>query len=1835
MRGFLGFTRIFVSIIIFSVSFNLYSARKMMNKDFPQTEAAAALAKIDRGLNEKHPKMVLGGVFDYSESKISISNDNFPKVIAKIDSVIAVEENVAARSVLYGYEALLFNSYKEDVIDESRTVSLEELPEDYSEWSVAQCDNHIYMLIDKAFEPAVDLWKCATKTLIPAFARDGKEYGVFIPNIYCYLTNSLSRIDKRGDSVKARYDYIVEHGDDCLKIYYSIKRGDLNGKSLAEVMTLYTAWQHSPYSGLFLEKAYPLCKTIDDKKMLYGEIVKFKARYPDYVFMGEIDRIEKFILEKSLSISTPATQYSSSKVVFGYKAVNVNEFELKVYRCNVADRYSFERMNSNRSKLSKTLVATKRVSLEGELPFTADGNVEIDELPYGAYCFTIDYEGKEKDSYGTDTYFFISDLCPLAIEASDMPMTLYPLDALTGKPVDGAKSEFLKNDKIQEVVRIDCGAKGIEVGRENYSSARLVRGKDCFGGAISLYSYRHTPSGSAIFATITTDLSVYRPGETVKFAGVLYNYVYNTDLRKPLPEMKCNVMLRNANYEEIDSISLVTDKYGRFAGSFVLPKDGLNGTYTISLGPFFSTRKCASFEVAEFKLPTFVVRFDNAPSRFAIGEAKKFTGVVETYSQLPLKNITVKLSLSKEEWSWWRMSGKGDFIDSLSVTTDEQGRFTAVLPEKWFNDDDDDDDDDDVYPWARRFYSYILEATATSKGGETQSAKAVFTIGTRTDIKYDTSNDGNNILAAPDVLLPISILSNDESIKSCKLRFTSLSDSTVVLDNVEFVEKETKIDFSRFASGEYAIDAWVEGGEPTTILSNLIVYRTDDAESPTSSLIWTPKYRLEAESQDSTSILIASRDDNRYVLIVVGDDRRTLQRSWVVLKKGMNRVVIGHAEARQSTTIKVNIYSVANFATEELSLFIEPYVAPETMEVKIESFRDRIISGGVENWKFTFSNRNGEALHSAMLLNVYNKAVDKIAPTRFSLELNNSCGADWSARCESYRNHVSQIGGYWSRGYYGGTTSATLPSLDKFVYHAVMDFGSSMVGLAPSDYRMKMASPMMNDVEMDDCFMDCDESTAVGAAPGKGALENVVVREEKTYNALWMPFLESGEDGTLNVQFSVPNDNSTWVLRGIAYDNRLLNGGINREFVTYKPIMVQCELPRFVRNGDEVTLGATISNASDTLQNCAAVVELFDAETGDILEQRQFSLQIAAGEQDVCSMQWNVPLDRACVGFRVKASNGEFGDGEQQLLPVLTAISPVIEAEQFYMNPGENLARFDVPKMPMEARVSLEYCNNPMWSCVTALPSIFNTDNIISTSVMHNLYALVMASGIAESNPLIRQAVESWSLNPQDSVLVSSLEKNASLKIHDLLKSPWLNAARRETLQMQGIKQLFDKEYCTTQLESAITSLESFQNSDGGFAWVRDFRSSYSTTISIVQLFGELNHLGWLPSDERVNKMIKSAVKYLDKEALEILREMQKPDYEYFVDYVYTRMYFDYLDTTEATSDLIRRTVATLSKSWSGTSMYNKAYSAIILNKYGYTDQAREVVESLTQFSISTPAKGVYWDNLQRGGGMFFEKITLTSLILQAIHTVTPESPIIDGVRQWMLINKSTNNWGTSSLATDAIYAIISTGTNWLTPGSDVNITIGGKKVDFSDTDKYLGYGVADIDIADATGSVEIERSGENPAWGALYWKYSAPMTEVKAAKCDGLSIDKKFLKIDGDKLTSAGSLRVGDKVRVLLTIKNSQELDYVTITDERCSLVEPIDQLSGHDIIDGVWLYRETKDSQTNIFIPSLGKGTHIISYDVVVAAPGKCNMGVASVQCQYAPQYTAHSSGSLVTIK
>ena len=181
---------------------------------------------------------------------------------------------------------------------------------------------------------------------------------------------------------------------------------------------------------------------------------------------------------------------------------------------------------------------------------------------------------------------------------------------------------------------------------------------------------------------------------------------------------------------------------------------------------------------------------------------------------------------------------------------------------------------------------------------------------------------------------------------------------------------------------------------------------------------------------------------------------------------------------------------------------------------------------------------------------------------------------------------------------------------------------------------------------------------------------------------------------------------------------------------------------------------------------------------------------------------------------------------------------------------------------------------------------------------------------------------------------------------------------------------------------------------------------------------------------------------------------------------------------------------------------------------------------------------------------------------------------------------------------------------------------------------QYVGYFRTTLP-ATTTGNVVIDRTGSGPAWGAVYSQFKAPMAQIKEVAIQEMSISKEYYVYAADgSLHSATSFKVGDKVKVRVIIKTNKDMDFVTMTDERAACFEPVDQLSGYRSEDNTWFYQETKDTQTNVFINSLNKGTHIIGYDVWVTNPGEFTSGIATIQCQYAPQLTAHSAGKMITV-
>ena len=755
----------------------------------------------------------------------------------------------------------------------------------------------------------------------------------------------------------------------------------------------------------------------------------------------------------------------------------------------------------------------------------------------------------------------------------------------------------------------------------------------------------------------------------------------------------------------------------------------------------------------------------------------------------------------------------------------------------------------------------------------------------------------------------------------------------------------------------------------------------------------------------------------------------------------------------------------------------------------------------------------------------------------------------------------------------------------------------------------------------------------------EAALEKVQLRESDVKVALWQPMLVSDAQGNVSLEFEVPNFNTTWIMQAIAYNNALNTDVLKREVLTNKPVMVKSSLPRFLRQGDKAQLAASLQNSTDNALACDAIIELFNPRTNEVIVRKNFNENIAPNGTSTLKVDWEVPDTIPFVGFRVKAATGNFGDGEQVMIPVLQAISPVIETQPFYIDAATPQFTTQLPQFARDARVTLEYCDNPVWYCVQALPTIFNDNYKVATSLAHSLFAITLAQGIAKSRPNIKEAIDYWKAHEQDSTLVSMLARNSDLKIGTLLASPWVNEADRQTLRMSRLNELFDEQLMAAEHKRIVESLQRLQMADGGFTWYLypGCESSLYTTSTVLELIGELRHLGYLKDDADINAMVKRAIVYFDKEYLRVYKEhlkYNKNNHSGFSDYVYVRTLYPEFPVTGENEKMLKNCLKAMTKDWKGTSLGNKAFYAITLGRNNYQKVAKDIVESIRQFALTKPEMGMYWDNVQ-AGWRYLDKVAVTSTILQAMNEVDPRQQEIDQVRKWMLLMKQTNDWGSSSLAADAVYSLLATGSKWLERNGSPTITIDGKPLAFDKVDAYLGYCRKEIP-ATSLATLHIERQGSSPAWGAIYSQFKAQMSDVKEVSIYDLSIHKEFYAYNTDgTLRRVENFKVGDKIQVRTVIKNAKDLDFVTVKDERGSCFEPVDKLSGYRYADRSYYYLEIKDSETNIFFSSLDKGTHVISYDVFVTAPGRYNVGIATAQCQYAPQITAHSAGSVATVE
>lgn len=1833
---------------------------KATDFNFPETVITEATKQLDKAQKAGDSQGVIDALVKISIAKTHISGDFMPEAIAKVDSAAKASSDRVAKSLLYSLEADMYLALYENNrrVFATRDELADTVPADVMEWSRGNFIDKIIELSDlslsekeilsatpiKKYKRIITLPKAGNEAVPTLFDMLAYHALYNMKNISTYtqlplralnssktFLNSRIKYDDRSDAFFDRtYRALLETNKDnepafiyaeLHRINNTVKRMKRNDYTKAKYVecldSLYSQFSGSKYSAEILVRKADYRFNKSD----YEEAKRCVARHGKYNRIGELKNIISRYEQQTVSLNYKECVTSTDSIKITVRSRNVSDITVKTYKIPESIELT--------GNIIKLLPKFKLVCSEDYKVNYIEGNndtttvVKCPPLSYGRYVMIPEFKDSKTGKTVTSKNLYSDNMrvtdISLIMTTINNENRIYAVNSVYGNPIEKALLHF-SDGSAQKTNRygyavISNSKKNLNV----YATYGNDRSTD-----EHFYSRDNTPhDNSRKAAKIVTDLGVYRPGDTIRFAAIVYN---TGKASKPIANMTVKAVVSDANRKEIASMDLVTDAFGRVDSLVTLPTGGLTGRFTISIKEAANGNSIESstFMVSEYKAPTFYVELDEKQSDFSNTDSLMAKGRVLTFSQFPLANVKIDYSIAPEYAYWWTNSEDNGNVEG-SVTTDNNGCWTISIPDDIFGNTD------------KKRGMFRLSINATSENGETQPFETIIKIGNARILQFgDNQEIENSILAEASgttrINFTVTDYNNEKLAVDCHYELADGNGKTIAEGTVN--SGNPVFDFSTVKSGKYILRMSIPGEDDRQTEREIIIYRTDETEPPYSTLLWTTVEKLKCDTEGNFSFKLGSSHDTFVYSIVTNSDGEVINEGWRPFMKGI-RAFEGKALIPKDGEAKIELLAIRNHKVYNKEISLIPAVPADTMKIVTETFRDNITPGSHETWKLRFSGNNGQKYVGAMIADMYDAALNKIQGNTYNSYIIRSFSHDPFSYQQPY--------------YYNSSTSAsttykalsvpsfTMPYLNMYgqsFYNAV--FAQAEVMRTKSLNSAFGSAPTYNSTKQDavsDSGAALEESVVVKTTEQteEATSDNNSYRDPDIKNAFFMPALVSDNDGVVTIEFTVPDRNTQWQFTAIAYTADMKADAVNRLITANKPLMVQPNLPRFVRTSDKVELKATVMNNSDKATAAAVTVEIFDPATGKISSTYNYDCNLAANDSETVSTMLDVKGLKGEIGYRIKAVNEEYSDGEQSLITILPATTEVVEAVPFFLTENQKETKIDVPKFGANGTITVEYCDNPMWYVVTALPSIMSESQTAS-ALVNNYYVTAIGSAIVNGNRQVSEAIKQWNAANRQK---SNLQKNSELKTVGIEDSPWVKAAESETAMMDKLIELTDSATIQYRLQKSLTSLRDLQNADGGFTWIKGNESSEFTTWNVLSRFGYLKEAGYLDAfDPLLNDIVERATEYADSMMIKNILKAEKPEtvYPRYSEYIFIRSMLvgnnmPKGQITVAKDNIIDRT----KKHWGKFTIEDKAETAILLANYGEKAEAAKIVESLRQYARKSTA-GYYWDVDN------CDKVKLAATALKAFYKVNPADPDIDNIRRWILLSKETLNWGTTPAACDAVNAVLATGSDW--KNSDrrkPEIKFGKEKISTGDADTYFGY--VKQTVANGKGkSLTVKRHGDNPAWGAVYYRYEAPMAEVENASSSDIRIEKTFYRYGNDgKLESlpVSEFKIGDRLQVRIVIKTARDLDYVALTDDRAAIFEPVDQLPVYEYAEGTRYLRETRDSATNIFFNRLMKGTRVITYDVFVNNAGTCSSGIATLQCQYAPQQVAHSAGTTVTAK
>ena len=1654
------------------------------------------------------------------------------------------------------------------------------------------------------------------------FEADSKE-------AYLLMYTYYDKVENRGAACLCAYKLIEKYRQDDVR---EVRKS----KYLNTIDSLIHVYQDIPEAGELAVEHFRFMEGATDAKPLdkLNYINYALNRWGGWSRMNVLRNAQKRLTEPMFQVKDmPQVLRPGEKAWVQLDVRNLQNLNIRLSRLNITADNEYDAQNEATYKMllkKTTKLHQKDFSRNyyGRPDYeTVKDSIEIGgNLPLGAYLMEV-----TSDNTGIAPQrelFYVSNLAVMIQQLPDDRHRYVVVNATDGQPVPGAKIVLYdrnyddKTGKFKRVIhaRMTTDDQGEAYFKNVDGKVLIYTSADKFAPAKDIYLSRaryYEKKDDEVKYQLFTDRAIYRPGQKVHATAVSYIVKKGLDASVPGKSKELKFILRDANWKQMAEQKATTDEYGTASVNFELPKEGQTGQYSISV----NGTATEYIRVEEYKRPTFEITFPKVNEKYTWGDTVVVKASAKTYAGVPVQGAKVEYQVTRRNQLWWWGAGSaGQLVKTDSCVTREDGTFDVEIPLEASLSGKDEADMSDFMRIAR-FFNFEVSAIVTDISGESHEGVMSLPLGTKSTILT--------------VNLPKRI--EADSLKTVTFAYRNASGMPIAsnlkyrIDGGEWkvAEANAPVAIKEYAaSSASSAHVWKSGVHQLeaicgtdTLQQKFTLFSIKDTHpmEPTTEWYYQTAKTFPHDGKP-VYVQVGSSENGAHIVYSIIAGNKLLEKGAWELGDSIVTLPFTYREEYASGVV-INYSFVKNGECYARKISIARPLPEKKLNITWKTFRDRLTPGQKEKWTLHVTTPDGKPAKAQLMSVLYDKSLDQLAEHTWEMSLGFSQWLPdcyWKSNLKYYKMglagtyptkyydekelDVDKFDGKYFSFYaymqamqlsklersYGGTVEAVRMEKHSMVKdELVRDEAKVMRSRGNQMARVGAAAPSVGKA-----FDVVEEMPQFAGGSGSDAgqyLDKVQVRENLNETAFFYPALESDNQGNVAINFTLPESVTTWKFMGLAHDKEMRNGCLVDEAVAQKTVMVQPNMPRFLREGDKSTIVVKLFNTSDKKVNGNARMQILDAETQKVVWQKTQGYRIDAEGSATVSFDVQGLKEGVYINKVVAAGNG-YSDGEQHYLPVLGNRELVVNTLPITLHQqGEqsfDLSRLFLNKEGKQAKgaenakVTVEYTNNPSWLMVKALPSISNPDEEDAISLMSAIYA---------------------------NTITTHVQKTLSLDNHS-----------QKNLSQESIR-----------LQNQVEKLKKLQNPNGSFSWWKGMKGSRYMTTSVAEMMVRLNAVAGV--QKSTAKMLTSAIDYLSWQTAQEVREMKKQEEkkqkvnpsEQALHYLYILS----MDGRKMKQNLEADKAYLLDKMSKMTgdfSIYGKARAAVVLARNSqqnaaYREKAGEYLQSVNEYAVYREEMGRYYDTRKALYSWRNYKIPTQVSVIEALQMLKPnDKQTIEELQRWLLMSKRTQVWDTPVNTVDAVYAFMKGNeSNWSRKAENAVLKLDGKLLPMPQDSTTLGY--VKTERPGKASRLSIDKKSNYTSWGAVYAEFKQPVSEIGSME-SGIKVRRVIVPAESESKGKAQA-KVGEKVKVTLIITADRDYDFVQITDKRAACLEPVNQLSGYQW--GIGCYVSPRDHATNFYFNRLSKGKHIVEMEYYVDRKGDYQSGTCTAECTYSPEF------------